>query len=241
MTSRVRYTLLGLMLALLVAALGYLLYSRLSVKSSTPPKAPKISLIPSTPPPPPPPPKEEKKPEPPKEQKEVKVDPTPQVKDAPPAPPSPELKMEGAAGDGPSAFAAGKVTREDMVPPAAKPAPTPAPTPTPTPAPPQQPELPKAVSGLFNPLTNYANGLKGEVQRFLARNKDLRQRAYKVELHLWVDGDGQLTRHELIGSSGDDTTDELIRQAMASLGRTSMVPPQQMPQPIRLSLATGGR
>lgn len=191
--------------------------------------------MPSTPPPPPPPPKEEKKPEPPKEQKEVKVDPTPQVKDAPQAPPSPELKMEGPAGDGPSAFAAGKVTREEVVPPAAKP------TPVPAPAPPLPPVLPKAASGLFNPLTNYANGLKGEVQRFLARNKELRQRAYKVELHLWVDGDGQLTRHELIGSSGDDTTDELIRQAMAGLGRTSMVPPQQMPQPIRLSLATGGR
>lgn len=235
MTPRVRYTVLGLVAALLVCALGYLIYSRMDVKSAKPPKAPKISLIPSTPPPPPPPPKEEKKPEPPKEQKEVKVDPTPQVKDAPPAPPSPELKMEGAAGDGPSAFAAGKVTREDVVPPVAKPAAPPAP------APPQQAVLPKAVSGLFNPLTNYANGLKGEVQRFLARNKELRQRAYKVELHLWVDTDGQLTRHELIGSSGDDATDELIRQAMAGLGRTSMVPPQQMPQPIRLSLATGGR
>jgi periplasmic protein TonB len=233
MRSRVRYTVLGLLVALLVCALSYLIYSRLSVKSAKPPKAPRISLIPSTPPPPPPPPKEEKKPEPPKEQKEVKVDPTPQVKDAPQAPPSPELKMEGPAGDGPSAFTAGKVTREEVVPPAAKSAPAP--------APPLPPVLPKAASGLFNPLTNYANGLKGEVQRFLARNKELRQRAYKVELHLWVDGDGQLTRHELIGSSGDDSTDDMIRQAMVGMGRISMIPPQQMPQPIRLSLATGGR
>lgn len=240
MTPRVRYTVLGLVAALLVCALGYLIYSRMDVKSAKPPKAPKISLIPTTPPPPPPPPKEEKQPEPPKEQKEVKVDPTPQVKDAPQAPPSPELKMEGAAGDGPSAFTAGKVTREEVVPPSPKPAPVPVPTPTPTPLPPP-PVLPKAASGLFNPLTNYANGLKGEVQRFLARNKELRQRAYKVELHLWVDGDGQLTRHELVGSSGDDLTDDMIRQAMAGLGRISMIPPQQMPQPIRLSLATGGR
>ena len=228
MSARVRNSLVMLLAVALLATVAYLVYERLSGKSQAAPKAPKISLIPANPPPPPPPPKEEKKPEPPKEQKEVKVEPTPQVKEAPPAPASPELKMEGAAGDGPSAFAAGKVTREEVViapPKAAQVAPV----------------LPKAASGLFNQFTNYASGLKGEVQRHLARRKELRQKSYRVELQLWVERDGRVSRYEIIGSSGDTEIDETLRQSMAELSNFSIVPPDQMPQPIRLSLVTGGR
>jgi protein TonB len=78
------------------------------------PSAPKkqvahIMLLPDTPPPPPPP--EDKKPPPPKEQaapQQVNVV-TPKVQ----TPPEPQqLKMEGAAGDGPSPFAAGEVKQD---------------------------------------------------------------------------------------------------------------------------------
>ena len=70
----------------------------------------KIALLPDTPPPPPPP-KEEKKPEPPKDEpKQVVHD--EQIKQAE-APKAPEpIKMEGAAGEGSSAFAAGGVKNE---------------------------------------------------------------------------------------------------------------------------------
>ena len=130
--------------------------------------------------------------------------------------------MDGPAGDGPSAFASGAITRDDLS------------------------NLGKGgaapvVSGLFNPFKNYATLLKGELQRHLARNKDLRQRSYRLELQLWVGRDGSITRQELVGSSGDTDIDAVIRQSIGSLAAFSQVPPERMPQPIRLLLATGAR
>ncbi len=207
---------------LLVALMGWGVSGLFSGKSKGTHKAPKISLMPTTPPPPPPPPKEEKRPEPPKDQKEIKVDQPAPPKDAPPAPPSQELKMDGPAGDGPSAFSAGKITSDDIS------------------------NIGKGgagpvASGMFNPFNNYATGIKGELQRFLARNKDLRQRAYRVDVQLWVGRDGALSRYELMGSSGDTEVDELIRQSLSTLGNFTLMPPEHMPQPIRLRLITGGR
>ena len=213
---------MALVAALILATLGYGLWKLLSGNPTGPAKAPKISLIPSTPPPPPPPPKEEKKPEPPKEQKEVKIE---QVtpKDAPPAPPSQDLKMEGAAGDGPSAFSSGKVTREDLS------------------TINNSGSKGAAVGGMFNPFSNYATSVKGELQRFLAKNKELRQHAYKVDLLIWVTREGRVSRFELQGSSGETDVDDLIRQSLATMESFSGAPPEKMPQPIQLRLITGGR
>ncbi len=208
---------------LVLLALGLLVYSLVGGKSKPTKAAPKISLIPMTPPPPPPPPKEEKKPEPPKEQKEVKDMPAP-PKDAPPAPPSQELKMDGPAGDGPSAFSAGKITSEDIS------------------------NVGKATTGaaaapatgLFSPFGGYANQLKSEVQRVLQRNKDLRIQSYRIEVHVWLSKDGSLQRHELVGSTGDSDLDSLISQTLAATKAFSQ-PPDRMPQPIRLRINTANR
>jgi len=208
---------------LVLLALGWLVYSLVGGKPKPTKAAPKISLIPMTPPPPPPPPKEEKKPEPPKEQKEVKEMPA-APKDAPPAPPSQELKMDGPAGDGPSAFSAGKITSDDISnvgKGAAAPAAVPA-------------------TGLFSPFGGYANQLKSEVQRLLQRNKDLRTQSYRIEVRIWLGKDGSLQRHELVGSTGDAELDALISQTLAAAKAFSL-PPDRMPQPIRLRINTANR
>lgn len=206
-----------------LVALGLLVYSLVSGKSKPVKAAPKISLIPMTPPPPPPPPKEEKKPEPPKEQKEVKEMPAP-PKDAPQAPPSQELKMDGPAGNGPSAFSAGKITSDDISNVGKGPA-----APAALPA-----------TGLFSPFGGYANQLKSEVQRLLQRNKDLRTQSYRIEVRVWLAKDGSLQRHELVGSTGDPELDNLISQALTASQMFS-APPDRMPQPIRLRINTANR
>lgn len=204
---------------LVLALLAWAISGLLGHKSGPAPKAPKISLIPTTPPPPPPPPKEDKRPDPPKQDKQEINQPAP-PKEAAPAP-SQDLKMDGPAGDGPSAFSSGKITNDDL-------------SQIGKGTGPAQP-----VAGLFNPFTNYATGIKGELQRYLARNKELRQRAYKVDVQLWVGSNGALSRYELIGSSGDTEVDELIRQSLTSFSNFSQTPPERMPQPIRLRLITG--
>jgi protein TonB len=69
----------------------------------------KIMVLPDAPPPPPPPP-DEKKPPPPKEEKTIQQQPLVPKQQAPPEPA--QLKMEGTAGEGPSAFAAGDVKQD---------------------------------------------------------------------------------------------------------------------------------
>lgn len=190
-------------------------------------KAPRITLLtpPAPPPPPPPPPKFEKKPDPPKEQKEMKVEqPPPPKQDAPP--PSPELKMDGPAGNGPSAFGAGKITSDD---------------------------LSKVGSGKPGGTgdaskrdnwqeTNYENLAKGEVSRYLrnaTRNKRQANMRYTAEFLIWTSPAGAIQRFKLLTSNGDGDTDTLISELMAGLPGLSLAPPPGMEQPIKLRVRIG--
>jgi len=199
-------------------------------EKQAPKKPPKITLVAPPPPPPPPPPKFEKKPDPPKEQKEMKVD-QPVVKQEQ-APPTPELKMEGPAGDGPSAFSAGKVSNEDMS------------------------KIGKSGPGsngpggpgggigsknsMLNPSANYANMLKGEMQRYLSKNNALKRRRYAIDISVWVSVGGGIDKFELLGSTGDADTDASIQKAITELPGFTQAPPTGMPQPIRLRIITSG-
>jgi protein TonB len=204
---------LAVVVIVVIAIVGFGLKSLLGGSGSAAKKPPKISLLPMTPPPPPPPPKEEKKPEP-KEQKEVKIE-QPDKKNEPPA--DPTLKMEGAAGDGPSMFAAGKVTSEDLS------------------------RLGAGNNGLLNPFNTYATSIKGELQRLLARRAELKRRPYRIEVHVWVNNDGRMKQFELLGTTNDGDTDDAIRSVLAALPAFSEPPPAKMPQPIRLRIVAGGR
>jgi outer membrane biosynthesis protein TonB len=206
---------------LLLAGLGWGVYKMLNKSTPAKGKPPKITLLtpPAPPPPPPPPPKFEKKPEPPKEQKEIQVNQPqqPKVEQAP----SPELKMDGPAGDGPSGFASGNITSDDIsrLGQGGKAAP---------------------AQGLFSPYTGYGNQIKGELQRLLARNPALKRRRYVVEVLVWVQPNGTLKRYELSSGSGDADTDEAIQAALAALPGFSSGPPPNMPQPVRLRITTSG-
>lgn len=197
---------------ILVAIIGLGLKGLMGDGHSGPRKPPKISLIPTTPPPPPP--KEEKKPEP-KEQKEMKVEQPQEQKDL--TPPDPALKMEGQAGDGPSAFAAGKVTSEDLS------------------------KLGGGGGGLLNPFNTYASAIKVELQRQLSKRSELKRRQYRIELRVWVNENGRMKNFELLGTTNDGDTDEAIRNVLAALPTFSEPPPPKMPQPIRLRIIASGR
>ena len=199
--------------------IGALVWSLMHQAAPHKTRAPKITLLApaAPPPPPPPPPKFEKKPDPPKEQKEMKVDQPAQPKMA--AAPSPELKMDGPAGDGPSGFAQGNITSEDIS------------------------KLGSGgngtggtseKTGMFSPFNSYAAALKGEVQRYLARQNALRRRQYSIDVLVWVGADGTVKRYKLSGTSGDDDVDAALEEALSSLPAFSQGPPANMPQPIRL-------
>jgi periplasmic protein TonB len=200
-----------------LALIAWGLHALMGTKSNTKAKQPKISLMAPPPPPPPPPPKFEKKIEPPKDVKEVKVEqPTP--KQEPPAP-APELKMDGPAGDGPSNFASGSITSEDL----------------------SKIGQDKGVLGGNLNFNNYSILLKSELQRYLNKNSSLRHRTYKVELRVWLAADGTVKKSELVTGTGDDDTDSEIKQAMLKVPTLSEAPPASMPQPIHIRIISTGR
>ncbi len=195
-----------------VAVVGLVVWGIAGILGAKPGKtrqAPKISLMPDKPPPPPPPPKEEKKPEPKDQQKEMKVEPPkepmPQAQNEP-------LKMEGAAGDGPSAFAAGSVSQEY-----------------------KGGSVGGRMQGGF-----YASRLQRHLQAELNRKKKLRDSDYRVTVRVWIARDGTVQRAELSQSTGNASLDDVLRQALMAVAAMPEPPPENMPQPLRIRVTARG-
>lgn len=207
-----RFGVIGLVLVLL-AVLGYGVYSLLSSKPG-PKKQPvtTIKILPDTPPPPPPPPKEPPKEQPKEQPKEIKVE-QPKPVEAPPEPQN--LKMEGEAGDAPSAFGTGKVTNEYS-----------------------GGDVGVKIGGSkgLSAYAWYTSKIKASIEAAIAEQKDLAREQYKVVVELWLAKDGRVERIELVSGSGEQAKDELLRQALRSVTRISEAPPEDMPQPVRLRI-----
>jgi periplasmic protein TonB len=170
-----------------------------------------IKLLPDTPPPPPPPPKEPPKEQPKQDQpKEMKVEQPKPVE----TPPAENLKMEGAAGDGPSPFAAGQVSNEykggDV----------------------------NTIGGGPNKhqFAWYTGLIKEQIEDALAKDSTLANGAYKLVVKVWVGPSGKIQRHELVGSSGKSEIDALVNKALDSLPGLAEAPPSDMPQPVKLKV-----
>lgn len=179
----------------------------------------KIALLPDTPPPPPPPPKEEPKPKPIDENKPRPMEPARQI-EAPPAPPQP-LKMEGAAGDGPSNFAAGSVGKDYAG---------------------GEPVIgggggaaaagpDRAQERLF--ANSARQLLRDEIERHLKSEASQLTAVFSV----WFEADGSIRRFEL-ASTGDSAADTELNAALAGASRDfRLQPPAGLSQPLRFKLS----
>jgi outer membrane biosynthesis protein TonB len=180
----------------------------LSKLGSDPPTAKRqvarIALLPDTPPPPPPPPPE-RAPEPPKEQPRT-VEEAPKPDDAP-KPGDEPLKMEGAAGDGPSAFAAGTVRQEySGGPTAGGTAATAA----------------RATDRAQERL--YASSARALLRDAIERHLESEATQATATFSLWVDGDGSIRRVDLV-PTGNATLDAQLRAALDETARSLRLPP----------------
>ncbi|MBT9487961.1 MAG: TonB C-terminal domain-containing protein [Rubrivivax sp.] len=201
---------LVLLLAALVGGLAWWLQGLGGQQAGPKRQVAKISILPDQPPPPPPPPKEDKPPPPKEEPKQVVRE--EQIKPAEPAPANEPLKMEGAAGDGPSAFAAGAVRNEYAG---------------------GAPVVGAAAS---------AGGGRDRAQERLYVNsarqllRDALEKNFKsdideatAEFSLWIQGDGAIRRAEL-RPSGDGQLDRELQSALDETSRSLRLPPP----PLRL-------
>jgi protein TonB len=203
---------IALLALVVLAGLGYGFKNLMSGGGNHPKKKmTTIALKDLPPPPPPPPPKEQPKEQPKEPPKEMKVEPQPKPAETPPAE---VLKMEGAAGDGPSPFAAGAVNGDykggDI----------------------------STIGGGPNKhqFDWYTGQLKDKIEDAISKDKALATGSYKVIVKVWVAANGHIQKYELVSSTGDADKDALVRKALDGMSGLSE-PPGDMPQPVKLKVS----
>jgi protein TonB len=171
-----------------------------------------ITLV--RPPPPPPKPPEEKPPEP-EVKDEVKIDPpqeTPEPQaDAPP--PGPDLGVDAeGSGSGDGFGLVGKKGAGDL------------------------------IGGGGNPWAWYDalvnEAVNSAFQAALAREKALKNKSYKVIVKVWLDSSGKVNRAQLVDSTGDVRTDEVLKEALNGMRALRDGPPADMPQPMKIRVTS---
>jgi periplasmic protein TonB len=204
----------GLVLAGLAA---WLLWQWANDMSGVRREAPKVPTIIPLPPPPPPPPEKPKEPEPKVEEKVVEPEPTPEPEEAKPeeeAPPSPvddlanPMQMDGDAQAGNDAFNIGAGKGGGMA---------------------------GAGGGRLGNGT-YSQFLAFTFQRLLRENPDLRSLAFSLQADVWLSAVGEITRVELVKSSGNPQVDQQVIAALRAAPHLSERPPASLTLPVRLSL-----
>lgn len=201
----------GLALVALVGGTGYALISAVGGTAAPPRTTIQQITIMTPPPPPPPPPEIEPPPEP--EMEEVKLpDPEPEpVAEATSDEPPPGDQL-GLDADG----AAGS----DGFGLAAR----------------------KGGRGLLggDPHAWYAGVLQRDLQQALARDDAIRKGNYSIEVHIRVAADGTVAESRLVGSTDNPELDAALRRVLADGVRISRIPPDDLPQPIRLRISSRG-
>lgn len=199
----------GLLGAALLVGLALWLSNWLSQPEAPRRQVARIALLPDAPPPPPPPPPKEPPPQAAKPEARPQAQPEPTPR--PPQPADAPLKMEGAAGDGPSAFQAGSVAQDYRGGPATIGG--------------------TAASGAGRGIDRAAERLYAGTVRQLLRDEMERQLPSEAgELSagfaLWVSPDGRITRWELEDAPAESARAQALRDA---LGRSAGL--LQLPQP----------
>jgi protein TonB len=84
----------------------------------------------------------------------------------------------------------------------------------------------------------YAGALKDDLLSFLSEHPDIRQRAYSVNVRLWLDGKGAVTRVALSSSTGDHNLDRALQSLLGSMDKVAQAPPEDMPQPVQIRIVS---
>ena len=203
--------LMALVALSLLGGIGYGIKSLMSGGAPQKKQVTTIKLIPDTPPPPPPPPPKE----PPKEQpkpdapKEVKIE-QPKPLETPPAE---QIKMEGPAGDSPSAFAAGAVNNDY-----------------------KGGEVKTIGSDGGAKFNWYAGLVKSQIEAALDKDKKLAEGQYKLIVSVWLKPNGDVEKLTVVQSDALPEIEQAIKAALDSMPAMREVPPEGMPQPIKLRI-----
>ncbi|NVZ63417.1 energy transducer TonB, partial [Pseudomonas gingeri] len=82
----------------------------------------------------------------------------------------------------------------------------------------------------------YSQFLAYTFQRVLKENPELRNLAFSLQTDVWLSAAGDITRVELVKSSGDPRLDTQVLAALRAAPRLNERPPASMTLPVRISL-----
>lgn len=83
----------------------------------------------------------------------------------------------------------------------------------------------------------YAASVQRSIGEALRRNDVTRTASFTLEVRIWADLTGRVSRAQLAGSTGDPRVDAAIRDDVLSGLRLAEAPPRDMPLPIVLRLS----
>jgi TonB family protein len=78
----------------------------------------------------------------------------------------------------------------------------------------------------------YARQVQARISQVLRENPRTRMGSFRVDVRIWADPVGRVTRAALAGSTGDAATDEAITNQVLMNRQLPEAPPQGMPMPI---------
>jgi TonB family protein len=197
-----------LLLAALGALLWYLLFKDTATTKRQVPDMPMLAL----PPPPPPPPEPEPEPEPEPKPEETMPEPEPleevpkPTEEAPTPDTSDPVTMDADAQAGSDSFGIQKGSGGGSV--------------------------GAGPGGAGN--ASYGRYLGYALQQAIARDERVRRLAFQLQLDVWLESDGTISRVELVRGSGNQEADQAVLEALRNYGKVDERPPASLPFPARV-------
>ncbi|HZX78184.1 TonB family protein [Lysobacter sp.] len=196
-------------IAVVLAALGALVWYLLADTASTRRPAAEIPMVMLPPPPPPPPPPEPEKTPEPEEPEEVVQEPEPmeplKPTEAPALDTSDPVTMdaEGQAGNDSFGIQSGSGGGMSGV-------------------------------GAGGGNASYGRYLGYVLQQAIARDEKARRLAFRLQVDIWLSPGGDIDRVELVRGSGNDEADQAVLAALRAVGRIDERPPGSLTFPARV-------
>lgn len=82
----------------------------------------------------------------------------------------------------------------------------------------------------------YAAKVQSAIRQALSGNPSTRSAALSLQVKIWADTDGRITRAQLVGSSGNSSVDQSIKNQVLTGLQLPQAPPADMPMPIHLRI-----
>ena len=83
----------------------------------------------------------------------------------------------------------------------------------------------------------YAAKVQSSIREALSRNSATRSATLSLQVRVWADSNGRITRAQLVGSSGNPAVDQAIRNSVLNGLQLPQGPPADMPMPIHLRIS----